>query len=96
MLRGGDNFALRVKGDSMIEEGIHDEDIVVVKKQERADEGQIVIAMVDGEATVKKYYRRKNVIELRPANAALKPILVHPHQGFQILGIVVGLIRSYG
>lgn len=95
LLKGGDNFALEVRGDSMIEAGIHEGDLVIVRKQGNAENGQIVIAMLDGEATVKKLFQRKEEIELRPANAAMKPIKVHSGQGFQILGIVVGLIRKY-
>ncbi len=96
LLRGGVNFALKVQGDSMIEEGICDGDWVIVRKQANAENGQIVIAMLEGEATVKTFYRKKDSIELRPANATMKPILVHRGQGFQILGIVVGLMRKYG
>jgi repressor LexA len=95
LLRGGDNFALQVQGDSMIEEGIHDGDLVIVRKQDNADNGQIVIAMLDGEATVKRLYLRKDRIELRPANVTMRSIFVRHGQGFQILGIVVGLIRKY-
>jgi repressor LexA len=95
LLRGGDNFALEVRGDSMIDEGIRDGDMVVVRRQQHAENGQIVIAMLDGEATVKKFYWKGGEVELRPANAAMEPIFVNSGQGFQILGLVVGLIRKY-
>ncbi|HKY62244.1 MAG TPA: transcriptional repressor LexA [bacterium] len=95
LLRGGENFALEVRGDSMIEEGIREGDLVVVRRQQHAENGQIVIAMLDGEATVKKFFWKNGEVELRPANAALKPIYVNSGQGFQILGLVVGLIRKY-
>lgn len=93
-LRGGECFALRVRGDSMIEDGIHDGDTILVKKQEVAENGQTVVALVDGEATVKKFYMRGDKVELRPANAAMKPILVDA-AAVGIRGIVIGLMRSY-
>lgn len=95
LLRGGDSFALEVRGDSMIDEGIREGDMVVVRRQQHADNGQIVIAMLDGEATVKKFFWKNGEIELRPANATMQPIYVNSGQGFQILGLVVGLIRKY-
>ncbi len=58
MLRRGEHFALRVRGDSMIEDGIHDGDLLVVQRREDAEVGQTVVALVDGEATVKRYYRQ--------------------------------------
>ena len=95
LLRGGESFALEVRGDSMIDEGIREGDMVVVRRQQHADNGQIVIAMLDGEATVKKFYWKDGEVELRPANATMQPIYVNSGQGFQILGVVVGLIRKY-
>jgi repressor LexA len=95
LIKGGSNFALHVRGDSMIEEGIHDGDMVIVRKQRTAENGKIIIGMLEGEATVKKFYKKKDSIELRPANPVMKPIVVKPDQTFQILGVVVGLIRKY-
>ncbi len=95
LLRGGENFALRVRGDSMIEDGIHDGDIVIVRRQPTAENGETVVAMIDGEATVKRLQRKADRVELQPANAALRPIVVERGRGFQILGVVVGLIRKY-
>lgn len=95
LLKGGENFALKVTGESMIEEGIHDGDVVIVRKQETAKRGETAVAMVEGEATVKKFYPKRSCIELHPANAAMKPIVVTPDQEFKILGVVVGLIRKY-
>jgi len=95
LLRGGENFALKVAGESMIEEGIHDGDIVVVRKQASAEPGQTVVAMIDGEATVKKFYRKKKQIELHPANVTMKPLVVTAGQDFKILGVVAGLVRKY-
>ena len=94
MLGTGDYFALRVTGHSMIDEGIFDGDTIVVKKQTSAENGQTVVALVNGDATVKKYYRRGGEIELHPANPSMRPI--HIHEGeFAIQGVVVGLMRSY-
>ena len=93
MLRTGDNFALRVKGDSMKDEGILAGDIVVIHRQTMARNGQSVIALINGEATIKKYYRKENRIELHPANEAISPIIVGAGDDFRIQGVVVGVIR---
>ena len=95
LLGVGENFALRVRGDSMIEDGIHEGDLVIVRRQPTAQRGQTVVAMIDGEATVKKFYVHGNRVELRPANSALQSIWVGQEQGFHILGVVVGLMRRY-
>lgn len=86
----GNHFILQVKGDSMIEAGILDGDMVIVRAQEVANNGEIVIAMLDGEATVKRYYRKDGYIELRPENSAMEPIV---SRDVSIAGIVSGLIR---
>lgn len=94
-LSNGSNFALRVRGDSMIEEGIREGDILIIMRQTHAENGQTVVALVQGEATVKKFYRQPGeVIELRPANSAMKPIRVQPDD-VEIVGTVVGLLRHY-
>jgi repressor LexA len=93
MARGGENFALRIKGESMRDEGILPGDLVIVHKQATARNGQTVVALVNHEATIKKYYRKNARIELHPANATMKPILVGPDDEFQIQGIVIGVIR---
>ena len=95
LLRGDDNFALRVVGDSMVDEGIRDGDIVIVKRQRQAEPGQTVVALIGDDATIKQYHRRGARIELRPANARMSPILVDEGD-IQIQGIVVGLIRKFG
>ena len=69
MLKGDDNFALTISGDSMVDEGIMDGDTVLVRKQSYADNGKIIVALVNNEATVKKFYRRKDYVELCPANS---------------------------
>jgi repressor LexA len=89
------NYVLRVKGDSMIEEQIRDGDYVVMEQREQANNGEIVIALVDGEnATLKKYYREGRQIRLQPANESLAPIIVDESR-VQVQGVVVGLMRKY-
>ncbi len=92
---GQDVFALRVRGDSMIEAHIVDGDLVLVRKQETAGSGEIVAAMVDGEATVKRLAREGGAVVLRPEHPTMKAIVVEPGRGdFRILGKVVGVIRQ--
>ncbi len=93
MLRGGNTFALRVKGESMKEDGILPGDLVVVRKQETARNGQTIVALVNREATIKVYFKKDSHIELHPANAVMRPIVVHPSDEFNIEGIVIGVIR---
>lgn len=86
-------FVLQVKGDSMIEDGILDHDYVVVEQQETANNGDIVVALLDGGfATLKRFFREPNRIRLEPANAAMEPIYA---RNVQIQGRVVGVIRRY-
>ncbi len=94
LLRGENNFALRVVGESMVDEGIRDGDIVVVKRQRDAENGQTVVALVGDDATIKQFYRRGGRIELRPANPRMRSILVEEGD-LQIQGIVIGLIRKF-
>ena len=93
MLRSGETFALKVKGESMKDEGILPGDLVVVHKQGTAKNGQTVVALVNGEATIKTYFKHDRHIELRPANETMQPILVRATDEFQIEGIVIGVIR---
>jgi len=90
----GEHFALRVRGDSMIEDGIHDGDLILLRKQEEAENGQTVVALIDGEATVKRFYQRGSSVELHPANLRMKPLVVDAKK-VRIRGVVVGLIRKY-
>ena len=94
MLGSGEYFALKVRGNSMIDEGIVDGDTIIVQKQQSARNGQTVVAMVEGEATVKKFFRRKDGVELRPANASMSSIFVREGE-FVVQGVVVGLLRRY-
>lgn len=90
--RDNDYYVLKVEGDSMIEEGIKDGDLVLVRGQDTAEPGQTVVALLDNEnATLKKYYPQKNRIKLEPANEKLDPIYT---KNCQIQGKVVGVIRK--
>ena len=91
-----DTYVLRVRGDSMIDEQIRDGDFVVVNERQRADNGEMVIAMLNGNsATVKKFYReRDGRIRLQPANETMAPMYVHEND-ISIRGIVVGVMRRY-
>ncbi len=93
MIGKGEHVVLRVKGVSMIGDGILDGDYIVVRRQETAENGQIIVAMIDGEATVKHLQKKEKSIELLPANPAMKPIRVRRGQDFRIEGVVVGVIR---
>jgi len=95
MAKDGQYFALSVVGESMIEAGILDGDLIVCRHQSSADNGQVVIALVDGEATLKTIKKSKSSIELIPANSKMKSFIIGPDQDFRIAGILVGLMRSY-
>jgi repressor LexA len=94
LLGKGEHFVLRVRGESMVDDGILDGDFVVVARREKAEIGQTVIALVRGEATLKKYYTDGQRIRLQPANAAMKP-LTFDARDVTIQGVVTGLIRDY-
>lgn len=89
-------FALSVVGDSMIEDGIYDGDYVFVKKTPTANRGQTVVAMIEGEATVKRYYPEGDQIRFQPANSSMQPIIVRREdfRAVDILGVVVGVYRK--
>lgn len=88
------SYCLRVRGDSMIEVGILDGDIVVVDQTRRPKGGEVVVALVEGDATIKHYHPKGDVVELHPANASMEPITVSIHD-LHIQGVVVGLQRSF-
>jgi len=91
-------FALRVKGDSMIEAGIFDGDYVFIRKQLQAAPGEIVVAMIGDEATVKRYYPEGDTIRFQPANSAMAPIVVRRRdfRSVNLLGVVIGVYRKMG
>jgi repressor LexA len=90
----GKLFALQVKGDSMIDAGILDGDQAILKQQATAEDGQIVCAMISGEATLKRFYKKDGVVTLRAENENYTPIVVSGGE-FRILGRLVGLIRKF-
>ena len=88
-------YALRVRGDSMIDEQIRDGDLVIVEDRQSAENGEMVIALLRGaEVTLKKFYRENGRVRLQPANQTLQPILVDADQ-VQIRGVVIGMMRKY-
>jgi len=94
-MAGPGNVVYEVRGDSMVEMGIMDGDFVAVHPQQVAENGQTVIAEVNGSITIKKYLRSGDRIELRPANAAMQPIMVTERDDFHIRGVLVGSMRFY-
>ena len=92
----GETFVLRVKGTSMVEEGILDGDFVVVQSRDQADNGDMVVALVRGEATVKRFYREKaGMVRLQPANEAMSPIMARAAD-VESRGVVTAVMRKYG
>ena len=85
-------FMLRIQGDSMIDAGIHNRDMIIVRKQPFAKNGDIVVALIDDSATVKTFYKEKNRYRLQPENEYYEPIYV---ETVEILGVVTGLFRTY-
>lgn len=95
-LFGGTNhFALRVRGQSMIEDHIDDGDFVVIRQQETAENGERVVAMIDNEVTLKRFYKDEDLVRLEPANSSMEPIILGPQEqsGTRILGVLVGVLR---
>lgn len=90
--KGSDLFMLNVQGNSMIDAGINDGDKIVVRKQSTAENGEIVVALIDDSATVKRFYKKDGYYVLHPENEALADIIVNE---VAILGIVIGLVRSF-
>lgn len=86
-----DTFVLKVQGESMINAGINNGDYIIVTKQNTARNGQIIVAMIDGDATVKTFYKEKDYVRLQPENDTMEPIIV---KDVQIVGKVVGLFRK--
>jgi len=88
------HYMLRVRGESMIEDHIDDGDMIVVRKQSKCRDGDTVVALIEGQnATLKRFYREKDTVRLEPANASMKPILVH-QDSVEVLGVCVGVIRQ--
>lgn len=87
-----DMFALRVQGESMIEAGIFDRDIIIVRQQDTAENGDIVVAMIEDEATVKRIFYERNRIRLQPENSVMQPIYA---ENVQVLGRIIALFRQF-
>ncbi|MGH7198955.1 MAG: transcriptional repressor LexA, partial [Planctomycetaceae bacterium] len=93
LFESDDHFCLRVKGDSMIEDQIAEGDYVVIRRQETCRDGEIVVALVDGqEATLKRFYREAGRVRLEPANSTMRPIF---SSNVEVLGVVAGVVRKY-
>lgn len=94
-LRSGDHYVLVVRGESMIEDGVHDGDLVVVQRTRTAADGEMVVALVSGEVTLKRIFRdNPSTVRLQPANPAV-PVILVPAEEVEIQGSVVGLLRRY-
>jgi repressor LexA len=90
------SYVLQVKGDSMIDEGIFEGDYVVIQEKELPSNGDMVVALINGEeATLKRYYKEKGHIRLQPSNAAYEPIIVDAGTPIKIQGVCIGVIRKY-
>ncbi|MFZ0887629.1 MAG: transcriptional repressor LexA [Candidatus Binataceae bacterium] len=94
-IRRDNTYCLRVRGESMIDEGIRDGDYIIVEGRDTATDGETVVALINGEATVKKLYREGDGrVRLQPANATMQPIMVDEGD-LRVRGVVVGLMRHY-
>ena len=90
----GDNYVLKVRGDSMIDDGIMDGDYIIVAHRREADNGQMVVASVSGEVTLKRFYKEGERVRLQPANSAMSPIYARSRD-VAVQGVVVGLMRRF-
>jgi repressor LexA len=93
LFNGKNHYALKVRGQSMIEDHIDDGDIVIVKKQDTAENGERVVAMVEGAATLKKFFRRRDRVVLEPSNSTMAPIVVEPGKDVAVVGVLIGVVR---
>jgi len=90
----GENYVLKVRGDSMIDDGILDGDYVIIARRERADNGEMVVANVNGEVTLKRLYKEGERVRLQPANSLMNPIYADARD-VAVQGVVVGLMRRF-
>jgi repressor LexA len=90
----GDNYVLKVRGDSMVDDGILDGDLVIISRRERADNGEMVVANVNGEVTLKRLYHEGERVRLQPANSMMNPIYAAARD-VAVQGVVVGLMRRF-
>jgi len=95
-LKGRDNFILKVKGSSMIEAGIYDGDYAIIRPQQTAENGEIVVALIDGEATLKRFYREQDYIRFQPENTTMSPIIVRAGEAeTMIAGRLIKTVRFF-
>lgn len=95
-LKGRDNFILKVKGSSMIEAGIYDGDYAIIRPQQMAENGEIVVALIDGEATLKRFYHEHDHIRLQPENTSMKPIIIKAGEAdTMIAGRLIKTVRFF-
>jgi len=92
--RPGDHYVLRVVGESMIDEGIHDGDFIIVLRRDVAEPGEMVVALVGDDATLKRFYPEGEYVRLQPANPTMQPMRV-PAREVRVQGVVVGLMRKF-
>lgn len=90
----GENYVLKVRGDSMVEDGIFDGDLVIISRRESAENGEMVVAAVNGEVTLKRLYREGDRVRLQPANSMMSPIYARARD-VAVQGVVVGLMRRF-
>jgi repressor LexA len=90
----GENYVLKVRGDSMVDDGILDGDLVIISRRERADNGEMVVANINGEVTLKRLYREGERVRLQPANSYMNPIYAQARD-VAVQGVVVGLMRRF-
>jgi len=95
IFRGDGLFALRIKGDSMTGMGILDGDMVVVKKKSHAEHGEVVVVVIDGDATLKRFVKDANGVRLHAENPKYRDIILDPHSSIEVAGKLVGVIRKY-
>jgi repressor LexA len=95
LFAGPEHYALKVRGQSMIEDHIDDGDYVVIRRQETARDGERVVARIDNEVTLKRYYSDKGKVRLEPANSSMQPIVLDEskHPNAEIIGVLVGVLR---
>ena len=94
LTRRGENYVLKVRGDSMVDDGILDGDLVIIARREQADNGEMVVANVNGEVTLKRIYREGERVRLQPANSMMSPIYAAARE-VAVQGVVVGLMRRF-
>ena len=94
LFSGRDHYALKVRGQSMIDDHIDDGDYVVIRKQDTAENGERVVAMIDNEVTLKRFYLSNGQIVLHPCNDDMEPIVVDPETDTKVLGVLVGVMRK--